>query len=62
MPPRCFFNCPPPPQVIVAPYNLDAIGELKKEDMEAILNKEVHLRTPWERKAAGKWVEQYESN
>ena len=55
-------NCPPLPQIIVAPYNMDAIGELKKEEMAAILKKEVHLRTPWEKKAAGKWVEQYESN
>ena len=41
-------NCPSPPPVIVAPYNLAAIGEVKKEEMEAILAKEVHLRTPWE--------------
>ena len=50
-------NCPPLPQIVVAPYNMDAIGELKKEEMAAILKKEVHLRTPWEKKAPGKWVE-----
>ena len=55
-------NCPLPPPIVVAAYNLAAIGEVKKEEMEKILSKKVHLRTPWERLAVDKWVELYDSN
>lgn len=55
-------NCPLPPPVVVAPYNLAAIGEVKREEMQKILLKKVHLRTPWERLAVDKWVELYDSN
>ena len=55
-------NCPSPPPAVVAPYNLAAIGEVTKEQMDVILSKAVHLRTPWEGLAVDKWTEQHGSN
>ena len=46
----------------IAPYNLAAIGEVSREEMQQILSKEAHLRTPWEKLAADKWMELYDSN
>ena len=52
-------NCPAPSP---APYNIAAIVEVEEEKMKTILNKAVHLRTPWEWLAADRWTLQQESN